>query len=152
MTSTMTIDRHRYITTLRSAGMDEKLATAHAQGLADALQETVATKADLNALQLHLDTKFAAIDAKFAATEAKFNAIDTKFDANTDKFDAKLGSLQSHLDVKFADLSSTLTKQASDNQRLLIGIIVAIVLAGVTVASIITRPTVPAVISVPVKP
>ena len=62
MTSTMTIDRHRYITTLRAAGMDEKLANAHAQGLADALQETVATKADLNTLQTHIDTRFAGID------------------------------------------------------------------------------------------
>ena len=135
MTSTMTIDRHRYITTLRAAGMDEKLANAHAQGLADALQETVATKADLNTLQTHIDTRFAGIDAKFAT-------IDSKFD-----------SLKSHLDVKLADLSASMTKQAADNQRLLIGIIVAIVLAGVTVASIITRPAAtPAVITTPAKP
>jgi hypothetical protein len=64
MTSTMTIDRYRYISTLRAAGVDEKLANAHAQGLADALQETVATKADLIGLQTHTDTKFAAVDAK----------------------------------------------------------------------------------------
>jgi hypothetical protein len=138
MTSTMTIDRHRYITTLRSAGMDEKLANAHAQGLADALQETVATKTDLNSLQTHIDTKLGIIDTRFAALDAKF--------------DAKLGALESHLDVKFADLSASLTKQASDNQRLMIGIIVAIVLAGVTVASIITRPVAPAVVSAPAKP
>jgi hypothetical protein len=127
MTATMTLDRHRYIQTLRSAGIDEKLATAHARGLADALQETVATKADIADLRSAFETKFVAIDNRFA-------------------------SMQSHLDVKFAEQTAWLTKQASDNQRLLIGIIVAIVLAGVTVASIITGPIAPAVVSAPTSP
>jgi hypothetical protein len=48
MTSPMTIDH--YINTLRAAGVNEKLASAHAQELADALQETVATQNDLTAL------------------------------------------------------------------------------------------------------
>jgi hypothetical protein len=138
MTATLTLDRHRYIQTLRSAGMDEKLTNAHAPGLADALQETVATKTDIADLRAATKADIADLRSTF---ETKFVAIDNRF-----------ASMQSHLDVKFAEQTASLTKQASDNQRLLIGIIVAIVLAGVTVASIITRPVAaPAAIFTPAK-
>jgi hypothetical protein len=61
MILTMTIDRHRYITTLRNAGMDETLASAHAQGLSEAL---------------HVDLKLADLSAtitKQAAATAVFS-------------------------------------------------------------------------------
>ena len=164
MTSTMTIDRHRYITTLRNAGMDEKLATAHAQGLADALQETVATKADLYALQNHMDAKFAAVDAKFDAMDAKFDAkfdaMDAKFDAKsaaTDaKFDAKLDSLKSHLDVKLAQIDTKFAEAKADTRTLAIAVLIplyALAIGGLwTAVQALRQPTAPAAISAPVKP
>ena len=153
MTSTMTIDRHRYITTLRNAGMDEKLATAHAQGLADALQETVATKADLYALQNHMDAKFAAVDAKFDAMDAKFDAKSAATDA---KFDAKLDSLKSHLDVKLAQIDTKFAEAKADTRTLAIAVLIplyALAIGGLwTAVQALRQPTAPAAISAPVKP
>jgi hypothetical protein len=99
MTATLTLDRHRYITTLRNAGMDEKLATAHAQGLANALQETVATKADLTALQTDMDTKFVAAEAK-------------------------LDQLKSHADLKLAQIDTKFAEAKADTRTLAIAVLI----------------------------
>ena len=132
MTSTMTIDRHRYITTLRNAGIDEKLATAHAQGLADALQETVATKADLNALQTHMDTKFVAADAK-------------------------LDQLKSHVDLKLAQIDTKFAEAKADTRTLAIAVLIplyALAIGGLWtgIQSLRQPSAAPAAISTPAKP
>jgi predicted transcriptional regulator len=67
----MTFDRLLYIDRLKEAGLDERLARAHADGLRDALVETVATKADLAELAHVVDRKIDALDRKLDTLDRK---------------------------------------------------------------------------------
>ena len=96
----------------------EKLSEAFHQ----AVQETVATKTDIQRLELRIDTmetrfdaklgamdaridaKFAAMDAKFAAMDAKFAAIDPKFDATDTKLTSMEARLEARLDATLASM------------------------------------------------
>jgi hypothetical protein len=53
----LTFDRLAYIDRLRQAGVGENEARAHADALDAALRDTVATKADVNNLELRLEAK-----------------------------------------------------------------------------------------------
>lgn len=56
-TSGLTFDRLAYMDRLREAGFDEKQARAHAEALNGALRDSVATKADIERLEIKLDAK-----------------------------------------------------------------------------------------------
>ena len=53
----MPFDRLAYIDRLKDAGVEEPIARAHAQALREALEEGVATKADLEAVEGRLGTR-----------------------------------------------------------------------------------------------
>jgi hypothetical protein len=131
MASTLIMDRYRYINTLRAAGVDETLASAHAQGLSEALQDAVATKADLTTLQTHMD--------------ARFVAVDTKFD-----------QLKSHLDLKLAQIDTKFAEAKADTRTLAIAVLIplyALAIGGLwTTVQALRQPTAPVAISPTVKP
>ena len=60
----MAFDRLLYVDRLKQAGIDETIARAHADALREALIETVATKADLNATKAELQQAISALDHK----------------------------------------------------------------------------------------
>jgi hypothetical protein len=61
--ATLTFDRLAYIDRLREAGFDEKLARAHADALDAALRDSVATKADVERVEVRLVAKMEALAA-----------------------------------------------------------------------------------------
>ncbi len=67
----MTFDRLLYIDRLKEAGLEERLARAHADALRGAMLETVATKADLAELSQTQDRKLDALDRKLDALDRK---------------------------------------------------------------------------------
>ena len=81
---------------LEEAGFNQEQARA----VAEAVSESVTTKADLLELELRLTEKF---DAKIDALDKKIDTIDAKFDAKFDtldgKFDAKIDALNSRFDA-----------------------------------------------------
>ncbi len=89
------------IKALEEAGFDREQARA----VAEAVSESVTTKADLLELELHMGEKF---DAKLDALDTKF---ETKLDALDTKFETKLDALDTKFDAKFDAL----------NNRLLVG-------------------------------
>ncbi len=126
---------------LEEAGFNQEQARA----VAEAVSESVATKADLLALELRVGEKFDAkldtlekrLDAKIDAldkkVDAKIDALDKKFDAKIDaldkKFDARIDRLDTKidaLDTKFDAKIDTLDKKFDAkfdalNNRLLVG-------------------------------
>jgi hypothetical protein len=64
--STVTFDRHAYVARLKDAGVDEKQARAHAEALAAALRDTVATKTDIDLLRSELRTDVANLKTDLA--------------------------------------------------------------------------------------
>ena len=60
----ITFDKLVYIDRLKSAGVDEPHARAHAEALDQALRDTVATKHDLRAAREEMRSEIARLDAK----------------------------------------------------------------------------------------
>jgi hypothetical protein len=65
----MTFDRLIYIDRLKEAGVSEPVARAHAEALRDALLETVATKADVQAVRSEIQ----ALAVEVRTIEAKLD-------------------------------------------------------------------------------
>lgn len=85
----LTFDKLAYIDRLKAAGIDEKHARAHAEGLDQALREEVATKSDIASVkaeiaELRADTKadIAAVKVEIASVRADITELraDTKAD------------------------------------------------------------------------
>jgi len=60
----ITFDKLVYIDRLKSAGVDEPQARAHAEALDQALRDTVATKHDLRELRDEMRSEIAGLDHK----------------------------------------------------------------------------------------
>ncbi len=58
--STVTFDTLKYVETLRDAGIPENQAKAQAEALKEVLHTEVATKQDLEALELKIESKIEA--------------------------------------------------------------------------------------------
>ena len=70
-TTQITFDKLVYIDRLKSAGVDEPQARAHAEALDQALRDTVATKHDLAATKQELREEIDKLRAEIARVDAK---------------------------------------------------------------------------------
>ena len=86
---TLVFDKLVYLDRLKSAGVSEEIARAHADGLDQALRESVATKADLESLEIRHDAKFDAVEQRF---NAKIDGVEAKVNAKIDSVEQKLGA------------------------------------------------------------
>ena len=89
-------DALAYVHKLRDAGLSEQQAEAHAQALATAMTDSLATKHDLSELGAQLGTRFAQLDVRFAH-------IDTRFA----EFDGKLAALEHRMTLRFGGIVVT---------------------------------------------
>jgi hypothetical protein len=74
----MTIDTLEYVKKLEAAGVERKLAEAHAEALREAVAREVATKADVDAGVLRLDNR---IDASAQVLRGEFETRFQKIEA-----------------------------------------------------------------------
>lgn len=103
---TVVFDKLSFMRHLESDGtfsrpQAERLSEAFHQ----AVQETVATKADIVRLESRIDTMDARIDAKLAGIDAKLGGLDVQLagvDGKMVGFDAKFGRLEARLDAVIA--------------------------------------------------
>ena len=70
----MPFDRLAYIDRLKDAGVEEPVARAHAQALREALEEGVATKADLEAVEGRLGTRITDLRTELKGDIAELRA------------------------------------------------------------------------------
>lgn len=68
----MTIDTLEYVKKLEAAGLDRKLAEAHAEALREAITKEVATKADVDAAGNRLESQF---EQRFQKIEARLQLL-----------------------------------------------------------------------------
>ena len=68
----MSIDTLEYVKKLEAAGLDRKLAEAHAEALREAVAKEVATKADVDAAGNRLESQF---EQRFQKIEAKLQLL-----------------------------------------------------------------------------
>ena len=75
----MTIDTLEYVKKQEAAGVERKLAEAHAEALREAVAREVATKADVDAGVLRLDNRIdASAQGLRAELETRFQRIEAK--------------------------------------------------------------------------
>ncbi len=137
---TLVFDKLVYLDRLKSAGVSEEIARAHADGLDQALRESVATKADVESLEIRHDAKFDAVEqrlnAKIDGVEAKLNAkidaveqkLGAKIDAVEQKLGAKIETLEQKLEAKTARVETKIAEAQTASTRWTVG--TAIALAG----------------------
>src|SRR5436309_10847441 len=72
-TTEITFDKLVYIDRLKSAGVEEPQARAHAEALDQALRDTVATKRDLRDLRDEMRNEIANLDCKLILLDNKID-------------------------------------------------------------------------------
>jgi len=148
---TLVFDKLVYLDRLKSAGVSEEVARAHADGLDQALRESVATKADVESLEIRHDAKFDAVEqrlnakidgveqkltAKIDGVEAKLNSkidaveqkLGAKIDAVEQKLGAKVDAVEQKLEAKIARVETRIAEAQTASTRWTVG--TAIALAG----------------------
>ena len=95
--ATFTFDTHRAVKDLEQAGFPEAQAEALIEIVGNAIGESVATKADLQALEQRVMARF---DASEQQTDAEFAAMDARFDAFEQRTDAKSAAMEQRIILK----------------------------------------------------
>ena len=89
--------------------------------------EQVATKADLAAMQEHIDARFARVDARFTEIDARFTEVDTRFTEVSARIDTGLTQTRNEM-LKAIDRQTYIWTTA------LVGALLAYFLAGPGIA------------------
>ena len=100
----LAFDTHKAVTALKQAGFAEPQAEAVVNTMGEALGGSVATKADLAAVQTKLE-------ADIAATKADIAAVQTKLEADIAATKADIAAVQAKLE---ADIAAVQTKLEAD--------------------------------------
>jgi chromosome segregation ATPase len=100
-------DALAYVHKLRDAGLSEQQAEAHAEALAAAMTDSLATKHDLREQLAQIDTRFAQIDLRFAQIDTRFVEVHGRLDQLEARFDGKLAALEHRITLRFGGIVVT---------------------------------------------
>ncbi|HYC53128.1 MAG TPA: hypothetical protein VEB19_18635 [Gemmatimonadaceae bacterium] len=118
------IDTLAYARRLREAGLSERQAEGHAEALAAAMTDSLATKQDLRETEGRIDVRFAQVDARFAQIDARFDHLERHFDM-------RLSELEKRIDLRLhgalSDLEHRMTLRLGGIMVAGIGILTAVV-------------------------
>jgi hypothetical protein len=102
------LDTLAYSRHLREAGISEQQANAHAEALAAAMTDTLATKQDLRELETRLDARLAALEARFSRVDDRFEYLEKHLDArlaeHTARFDGRLSDLERRMTIRLGGI------------------------------------------------
>ena len=104
----LAFDTHKAVTALKQAGFAEPQAEAVVNTMGEALGGSVATKADLAAVQTKLEADIAAVQTKL---EADIVAVQTKLEADIAAVQAKLEADIAAVKTDMAEQFAALYKQ-----------------------------------------
>ena len=149
----MTFDTLDYARKLEAAGVPIAQAEVQARALNQALDGSVASKADISNLKAELkadianlelrmdarfarvearfDARFAQVDTRFAQVDARFDQIDARFeqvDARFEQVDGRFGGLESRLSTRIEAVKTELTLDLGGRihtLRWMLGVLVA---------------------------
>ena len=120
---TVVFDKLSFMRHLESEGT---FARAQAEKLSEAfhhaVEESVATKADMVRLEARIDSMDARIDAKLAGVDAKLASVDAKLAG----VDTRMISLESRVDGKIASLENKIDASLANSKVWTVGVGVAL--------------------------
>ena len=105
----MPVDTLRTRNDLMSAGLDDKVASAIADAIAqrdDNLVDRPYLDAKLEALEDRFDAKFEALEGRFKAIDARFEAMEARFEA----MEAQIDALRHEFKGEMAALEKRMTR------------------------------------------
>ena len=134
VTPVIALDTLAYARRLRQAGFSEEQAEAQAEALAAVMVESLATKPDLQELDLRMDSRFARlgeqfarIDERFARVDDRSARVDERFEHLERKMDMRFSEQEARFDAKLADLERRLTMRLGGMMMAGIGAVSALV-------------------------
>jgi hypothetical protein len=103
------LDTLAYARRLREAGLTEAQAEGHAEALAAAMTDTIATKQDLRELEVRIDARFTQVDARFGRIETRLDYlekhIDTRLAEHTARFEGRLADLERRMTIRLGSVT-----------------------------------------------
>ena len=136
------LDTLAYARRLRQAGFSEEQAEAQAEALAAVMVESLATKSDLQELELRLETRFARIDERFARIDERFARIDERFARVDDRFarvDERFEHLARTMDMRVSEQEARFDAKLSDLERRLTMRLGGMMMAGIGAVSALVK-------------
>jgi hypothetical protein len=116
-----------YARRLRQAGFSEQQAEGQAEALAAVMLEALATRQDLQELDLRMEARFARIDERFARIDERFVRVDARFEHLERQMDTRFAEQTARFDAKLADLERRLTLRLGGMMVTGIGVVSALV-------------------------
>lgn len=102
------LDTLAYARRLRQAGFTEQQAEGQAEALAAVMMDSLATRQDVQELDLRMQARFARIDERFARMDERFEHLERQMDMRlveqTARFDAKLADLERRLTMRLGGM------------------------------------------------
>lgn len=114
------IDTLAYARRLRDAGVAEREAEAHAEALAAAMTDSIATKQDLRELDSRLALRFEHVDARFERIEERFERIEERFERIDERFarmDERFAALEQHVDTRLEEFEKRMDLRFREQDR-----------------------------------
>ena len=114
--ATLIFDTHAFVKQLTEAGMPEPQAEVLARTHAALIDERLATKEDLQALELRLSNQIKELDARLTSQNKELEArlgsqikeLDTRLTNQNKELDARLNSRVNELDARLREMESRL--------------------------------------------
>jgi hypothetical protein len=127
----LALDTLAYARRLREAGFTEQQAEGQAEALAAAMTDTLATKQDLQELEVRVDARFAAtrhdlrelearLEVRFTGLDSRFAGVDARLDSMGRHFDTRLIEMEKRLDYRLEASIANLERRVT--VRMLAGI------------------------------
>jgi hypothetical protein len=117
------LDTLAYARRLREAGYSERQAEAHAEALAAAMTDTLATKQDLRELETRMDARFSQVVSRFEYLERHL--------------DTRLAEQEKRTEIRFAEQAARFDSRLSDMEHLITVRLGGMVVGGIGVVSVL---------------
>jgi hypothetical protein len=146
----LALDTLAYARRLREAGLSEQQADAHAEALAAAMTDSLATKQDLRELEVRIDARFLAtkqdlrdlevrIDARFTQVDTRFAELEKRIDVRFTQVDAHFAELEKRLEIRFSEQSARFHVEVADLERRMTLRMGGIMVAGIGAVSALIK-------------
>ncbi len=130
------LDTLAYARRLREAGLSSELAEGHAEALAAAMTDTLATKQDLSELGVRMDAR---MDTGFLAAKRDVQEIDIRMQAGFASAKESMREMELRIDARFGEQSARLRGELADLERRMTIRLGTVTVAAVSIVSAIVK-------------
>jgi hypothetical protein len=143
----LALDTLAYTRHLREAGVSEKQAEAHAQALAAAMTDSLATKEDFRSLATDVRQLEVRMNARFEYFEKHFDTrlaeqekrLETRLAEQEKRLEIRFNEQEIRMGIRFSEQGARFEGQLADLERRLTMRLGGMMVAGITVVSVLVK-------------